>query len=174
MASKKKKTPAKKTAAKKTPAKKTAKKATAKKATAKKAAKKTTAKKTAKKATAKKAAKKTTAKKTAKKTPAKKTAKKTAKKATAKKVSPSSSTRTVVQHVFLAAPPATIYRLLTDPKEHGAFTGTVCEGEPIETGSFTASSGYISGRYEGLEQDRLIVCSWQTSEWPKGAPPSRL
>ena len=119
--------------------------------------------------------KKTPAKKTAaKKTPAKKTAKKTAKKATAKKVSPSSSTRTVVQHVFLAAPPATIYRLLTDPKEHGAFTGTVCEGEPIETGSFTASSGYISGRYEGLEQDRLIVCSWQTSEWPKGAPPSRL
>jgi activator of HSP90 ATPase len=174
MASKKKKAPAKKTPAKKT-AKKTAKKAPAKK-TAKKTAKKAPAKKTAKKAPAKKAAKKVPAKKTTKKAPAKKASAKkaSAKKSPAKKAPSSTSTRTVVQHVFLPAPPSTIYRMLTDPVEHGAFTGTVCEGEPIETGSFTASSGYISGRYEVLEQDRLIVCAWQTSEWPKGAPPSRL
>ena len=123
-----------------------------------------------------------TAKKTPK-TPPKRATKKAATKATkkaAKKTSKATAssgagnTRTVVQHVFLPAPPSTIYRMLTDPVEHGAFTGTVCEGEPIETGSFTASSGYISGRYEALEQDRLIVCSWKTSEWPKGAPASRL
>jgi activator of HSP90 ATPase len=154
----KKKAPAKKASAKKAPAKKTsAKKIPAKKTSAKKTpAKKTSAKKTPTKKTAKKTAKTTTTTKTAKKAPS------------------STSTRTVVQHVFLPAPPSTIYRMLTDPVEHGAFTGTVCEGEPIETGSFTASSGYISGRYEILEPDRLIVCSWQTSEWPKDAPPSRL
>jgi activator of HSP90 ATPase len=192
-----KKTAAKKTTAKKTTTKKTAaKKTTAKKTTAKKtAAKKTTAKKTAakktaaKKTTAKKtAAKKTTAKKTAaKKTAAKKTAaKKTAAKKTAAKkrnaggtsnaraTAGVDSTRTIVQHVFLPAPAATIFHLLTDPIARSAFTGTVCEGEPIETGRFTASSGYVLGQYEALETDRRIVCTWRTTEWPKGAEASRL
>jgi activator of HSP90 ATPase len=181
MATKKKKTTAKKAKAaakkpatkkapaKKTPTKKTATKKTPTKTSAtKKAAKKKATKKTTKKTSA---TKKAAAKKAAAKTP-KKTA--TKKSSASGKSAASSSLRTVVQHVFLPAPPSTIYRMLTDPVEHGAFTGTVCEGEPIETGSFTASSGYISGRYEVLEQDRLIVCSWQTSEWPKGAAPSRL
>jgi uncharacterized protein YndB with AHSA1/START domain len=83
-------------------------------------------------------------------------------------------TRTIVQHVFLPASPSTIFHLLTDPVAHGAFTGTICEGEAIETGRFTASSGYILGQYEALEADRRIVCTWRTTEWPRGAEVSRL
>jgi activator of HSP90 ATPase len=174
------KKPAKKAkpAAKK-PAKKAATKAAAKKPAAKKAATKKATKKPATKAT-KKAAKKaaTKAKAPAKKTAAKKPAKKAATKAKAPAKSSTtkaaSGQKTIVQHVFLPAPPSVVFRMLTDPTEHGAFTGTECSGEPVEGGAFTASSGYINGRYETLEQDHLIVAAWQTSEWPKGAPASRL
>ncbi len=174
MATKKKKAPAKKAPAKKAPAKKTAAKKTAAKKTATKktAGKKTAAKKTAAKKTA---TKKAAAKKTAgKKTAAKKTAAGAKKKASAKPSTSTPSLRTVVQHVFMPAPPGEIYRLLTDPKAHGAFTGTVCDGEPVEGGAYTAGSGYMRGRYETLEEPRLIVCTWQTTEWPKGYGPSRL
>ncbi|MDP2341146.1 MAG: SRPBCC domain-containing protein [Deltaproteobacteria bacterium] len=165
MATKKKKKPAATTkkASKKKPSKKPAKKP------AKKAAKKAPAKKAAKKP-AKKATQKA-AKKTAK--PAKKAAKKPAKKAAPKKAS-SSSTATLVQHVFVAATPAQVYRALTDPTEHGAFTGTVVTGEPVEGGTFTASSGYIQGTFEKLEANKLVVQTWKTTEWPKGAAASRL
>ena len=134
------------------------------KAPAQKAAKKP-AQKAAKK-TAKKAAKKL-AKKAAKK-PAKKAAKKAA------SAKASSSTATLVQHVFVAASPADVYRALTDPTEHGAFTSTLVTGAPVEGGSFTASSGYILGTFDKLDENKLIVQSWKTTEWPKGAPPSRL
>ncbi len=162
MATKKTSKKATKKAAKKTATKKAAKKV------AKKATKKTPTKKTAKKAPAKKAAKKAPAKKAAKKAPAKKAAKKSKAKKAAAKASSTPSLRTVVQHVFMPAEPAEIFHLLTDP------TGTVCEGAPVEGGSYTAGSGYMSGRYETLEEGRLIVCTWQTTEWPKGYGPSRL
>ncbi len=175
------KKPAKKVA-KKSPSKKPAKKA-AKKSPSKKAAKKAPSKKAAKKAPSKKAAKKTPSTKAAKKSPSTKAAKKSPSTKAAKK-SPSTKSpktaqaptgqKTIVQHVFLPTTPAAVYRMLTDPTEHGAFTGTECSGEPVEGGAFTASSGYISGRYETLEQDHLIVASWQTTEWPRGAPASRL
>ena len=192
MASKKTQTAAKKPAtkaAKKSPSKKAAKKSLSKKSPSKKAAKKSPSKKSpSKKTPSKKAAKKSPSKKAAKKSPSKKAAKKTPSKKAAKK-SPSKKTpskkaaktapaptgqKTIVQHVFLPTTPAAVYRMLTDPTEHGAFTGTECSGEPVEGGAFTASSGYISGRYETLEQDHLIVASWQTTEWPRGAPASRL
>ena len=125
---------------------------------------------TAAKKPATKAAKKSPSKKAAKKSPSKKTPSKKA----AKTAPAPTGQKTIVQHVFLPTTPAAVYRMLTDPIEHGAFTGTECSGEPVEGGAFTASSGYISGRYETLEQDHLIVASWQTTEWPRGAPASRL
>ena len=169
MASKKTQTAAKK------PAKKAAKKAAKKplKKPAKKAAKKAPSTKAAKKP-AKKAAKKSPSKKAAKKSPSTKAAKKSPSTKAAKTAQAPSGQKTIVQHVFLPTTPAAVYRMLTDPTEHGAFTGTECSGEPVEGGAFTASSGYISGRYETLEQDHLIVASWQTTEWPRGAPASRL
>ena len=152
---------------------------TAAKKPATKAAKKSPSKKAAKKSPTKKAAKKTPAKKAAKtspskKAPSKKAAKKTPSTKAAKTAQAPTGQKTIVQHVFLPTTPAAVYRMLTDPTEHGAFTGTECSGEPVEGGAFTASSGYISGRYETLEQDHLIVASWQTTEWPRGAPASRL
>jgi len=135
--------------------KKTAKKATAKKATAKKA--------TAKKATAKKA----TAKKA---TPKQATAKKTAKVAT----TTTTGTATLVQHVHLPTTPDEVYRALTDPTLHSAFTGDRYQGAAVEGGSFSAFSGYATGVHEKLEPSHLIVQSWRTTEFPDDAPSSRL
>jgi uncharacterized protein YndB with AHSA1/START domain len=167
-----KKTVAKKAAkaTKKTVAKKTA-KATKKTAAQKTAAKKTAAKKTVAKKTV---AKKTAAKKTAnatKKTVAKKTAAKNTAKAT-KKTAP--QTATIVQHVFVPASPAAVYAALTDPAQHGAFTGTECTGAPVVGGTYIASSGYIHGRYLEILPNRRVVSEWITTEWPRAAPPSRL
>ena len=166
MASKKTQTAAKKPAKKaaNTPATKAAKKSPSKKAAKK------PAKKAAKKSPSKKAAKKSPSTKS----PSKKAAKKSPSTKSPKTAQAPTGQKTIVQHVFLPATPAAVYRMLTDPTEHGAFTGTECSGEPVEGGAFTASSGYISGRYETLEQDHLIVASWQTTEWPRGAPASRL
>ena len=129
---------------------------------------------TAAKKPATKAAKKSPSKKAAKKSPSKKSPSTKAAKKSPKTAPAPTGQKTIVQHVFLPTTPAAVYRMLTDPIEHGAFTGTECSGEPVEGGAFTASSGYISGRYETLEQDHLIVASWQTTEWPRGAPASRL
>jgi len=168
------KKPAKKAAAKK-PAKKAAAKKPAKKAAAKKPAKKAAAKKPAKKAAAKKPAAKKIAKKAAAKKPAKKTAAKKPAKKTAKADMPSASaTSTVVQHVFLSAPPATIFAMLTDPVEHGRLTGSTCTGEPVVGERFTAGDGYMHGEFEIVEAEQKIVQTWSTTEWPKGHAPSRL
>ena len=184
------KKPAKKAAAKK-PAKKAAAKKPAKKPAAKKPAKKAAEKKPAKKAAAKKPAKKAAAKKPVAKKAAKKPAKKTAakkplaKKATTKKAAtkkaelhtdqPSASaTSTVVQHVFLAASPAIIFSMLTDPAAHGRFTGSNCSGVAVEGEAWTAGDGASHGAYETVEANAKIVQSWSTTEWPKGHAPSRL
>ena len=79
-----------------------------------------------------------------------------------------------MQHVFIAATPAQIYGALTNPAEHGAFTQTVVTGDAVEGGAYSASSGYILGTFEKLESNKLIVSSWKTTEWPRGAAPSRL
>ncbi len=152
----------------------TAKAKTAQKKASKPAKK--SAQKVAKKSTAKKSATKSSPQKAAKKAPAKRGAarKGAAKKGAKKTAATTPATATLVQHVFVAATPAQVFRALTDPTEHGAFTGTVVTGLPVEGGTFTASSGYIQGTFEKLEQDKLIVQSWRTTEWPHGAGASRL
>jgi uncharacterized protein YndB with AHSA1/START domain len=187
----------------KKPAKKTAKKA-AKKAATKKAATKRTAKKTAKKKPAKsvagalkkakkkakgvvkkaRAAVKQAGKKVAKKAKAVvKKATRAAKKATApvkkaarkvQKKASGGATATIVQHVFVPAPPQAVYEALTDPVKHGAFTGTECTGQPVVGGTFIASSGYIHGRFLELVPGKRVVQEWVTTEWPTGAGPSKL
>ncbi len=151
-----------------------------KKATKKKATKKTTkkvAKKPAKKVAKKKVAKKATKKpaKKATKKPAKKVAKKATKKVAKKAPSPSTEgTRTVVQHVYIPASPDVVFRMLTDPTEHGALVGGVCTGEPHDGNAFSAFDGYITGTYEEVVAPRLVRATWQTTEWPKRTAASRI
>jgi uncharacterized protein YndB with AHSA1/START domain len=86
----------------------------------------------------------------------------------------------IEQTVEIPAAPGDVYRALTDPAQHSAFTGMKAEGEPRVGGSFSAFDGYISARYLELEPGRRIVEEWKTNPvrgargWPENTPPSIL
>lgn len=83
-------------------------------------------------------------------------------------------TKTIKQTALIPAKPVQVYDAFLNARKHAAFTGAkaTCEAKP--GGRFTAYDGYISGKNVKLERARRIVQEWQTTEWPAGAPPSRL
>lgn len=83
-------------------------------------------------------------------------------------------TRSIRQSRVIPAPPDAVYEALVNAKKHAAFTGAEATGTARAGAKFTAWSGYISGKHLELEKGRKIVQEWSTSEWPEGAPPSRL
>ncbi|GMU62803.1 MAG: hypothetical protein AMXMBFR34_45660 [Myxococcaceae bacterium] len=72
----------------------------------------------------------------------------------------------------IPARPERIFNAWLDPDEHGKMTGSLATFEP--DGRFTAWDGYIEGRTLQTEEPRKIVQSWRTTEFPEGAPDSRL
>ena len=164
--------------AKKATSKKAAKKAAKKAKPAKKAAPRKAAKKAAKKAAPKKAAPKKAAPKRAapKKAAPKKAAPKKAapKKADAGKGASVKPTTTLVQHVFIQAAPLQVYEALVEPSLAAQVIGGECTGEPRVGETFTQYNQYIHGKHLELVRGERIVQEWTTTEWPKGAAPSRL
>ncbi len=80
----------------------------------------------------------------------------------------------IEQSRVIPAPPEAVYRAFADPGTHTAFTGGKATGHARPGARFTAWDGYIFGRTLGAEPPRRLVQEWQTTEWPEGAPPSRL
>ncbi len=74
----------------------------------------------------------------------------------------------------LPARPERIYKAWLDSKEHSAFTGGEATVDPSVGGRHTAWNGYIEGVTLELEPPRRIVQSWRSTEFPAGAPDSRL
>jgi uncharacterized protein YndB with AHSA1/START domain len=75
----------------------------------------------------------------------------------------------------LPAQPAAVYRAWLDPRTHAAFTGGgVATSSPRIGGAFTAWEGYIRGTYLALEPGERIVHAWRTTDFPMGAPDSRV
>ena len=73
------------------------------------------------------------------------------------------------------AQPHAVYRAWLDPRRHAAFTGGgVATSEPRPGGAFTAWEGYIQGTYLVLEPGERIVHAWRTTDFPAGAPDSRV
>jgi activator of HSP90 ATPase len=75
---------------------------------------------------------------------------------------------------ILAAAPAKIYVAWLSSAGHSAMTGAPAETTYQAGGRFTAWDGYISGQNLQLEPNKRIVQAWRTSEFPDGAPDSRL
>jgi activator of HSP90 ATPase len=75
---------------------------------------------------------------------------------------------------ILAASPAKIYVAWLSSAGHTAMTGAPAETTYQSGGRFTAWDGYISGQNIELEPNKRIVQAWRTSEFPDGAPDSRL
>ncbi len=85
-----------------------------------------------------------------------------------------STVRTIRQRALIPASPSSVYAALVDPRLHAAFTGSPATGRSRVGGRFTACDGYIRGVHRELVPGRRIVQDWSTTEWPEGAPPSRL
>ena len=85
-----------------------------------------------------------------------------------------SRVRTITQKVVIAATPVEVYAALVTPGIQAAFTGSPATGSARVGGSFTAWDGYISGVHRELVKGKKIVQDWRTTEWPAGAPDSRV
>jgi len=81
---------------------------------------------------------------------------------------------TIKQKVSIPATPEEVYEAFMDAKKHSAFTGSKATCNPKVGGKFTTWDGYISGKNLELERGKRIVQEWITTDWPSGAPPSRL
>jgi activator of HSP90 ATPase len=80
-------------------------------------------------------------------------------------------------HMQAVIPNATIrqvYEAWMDSRIHGEFTGGPAEIEPEVGGKFTIFDGYITGETLELTPFTRIVQAWRTTEFPDGAPDSRL
>jgi activator of HSP90 ATPase len=86
-----------------------------------------------------------------------------------------SEVTTITQKVIIPkVTPKEVYEAYVDPKKHSEFTDSQATGKPVVGGKFTAWDGYISGKYLELEDGKKVVQEWTSTDFPEGAPPSRL
>lgn len=75
---------------------------------------------------------------------------------------------------ILKTSPERVYRAWLDSKEHSEITGAPTTIQPAVGATFQASDGYIHGMNLVLEPHRRIVQTWRTTEFPPGAPHSKV
>jgi activator of HSP90 ATPase len=68
----------------------------------------------------------------------------------------------------------TLYNAWLSTQGHTLMTGSPARVDGRENGEFTAWDGYIWGAFLELEENKRIVQSWRTSEFPEGAEDSRV
>lgn len=75
---------------------------------------------------------------------------------------------------ILPAQPAAVFRAWLDGAIVTEFTGSPAQGDDQPANAFTAWDGYISGKNLEISPPHRILQSWRTTEFPEGAPDSRL
>lgn len=80
--------------------------------------------------------------------------------------------RTVTAEI--PASPEAIFDAWMSSRGHSDMTGSDATVDARVGGAFTAWDGYIEGRTLELDRPRRIVQAWRTSEFPEGAPDSRV
>ena len=73
-----------------------------------------------------------------------------------------------------AVEPKAVYAAWLSSKGHAEMTGSPAKANAKKGGKFTAWDGYISGKNLELKPGKLIVQAWRTTEFPDGAPDSKL
>lgn len=69
--------------------------------------------------------------------------------------------RTLRQTGLLPAPPAAVYRALTDSRAHSAFTGSKAKIAKRAGGRMIAYGGYISGKVLWLRPGMGLLQTWR-------------
>ncbi|MEI6123730.1 MAG: SRPBCC domain-containing protein [Bacteroidota bacterium] len=67
-----------------------------------------------------------------------------------------------------------LYNAWLTTEEHAAFTGAKAKISNKPGGKFMASDGYIRGENIELENEKRILQSWRTSDFPENADDSLL
>ncbi|MGH8630586.1 MAG: SRPBCC domain-containing protein, partial [Burkholderiales bacterium] len=75
--------------------------------------------------------------------------------------------RMIAQSVVLPAPPARLYRMYLDQKQHAAIIDASARITPRAGGRFSVWGGDIHGVILQLVPRRLIVQTWRAKEWKK-------
>jgi activator of HSP90 ATPase len=76
--------------------------------------------------------------------------------------------------VILHASAERIFNAWLSSDGHSAMTGSAAIVDKKLGGAFTAWDGYIFGKTLEMEAPRRLVQAWRTSEFPEGAPDSRV
>jgi activator of HSP90 ATPase len=76
--------------------------------------------------------------------------------------------------VILHASAERIFNAWLSSDGHSAMTGSTAKVDKKVGGAFTAWDGYIFGKTLEMESPRRLVQAWRTSEFPEGAPDSRV
>ncbi|GIK52429.1 MAG: hypothetical protein BroJett014_14020 [Planctomycetota bacterium] len=74
----------------------------------------------------------------------------------------------------IPASPRAVYEAWLDSRKHGDMTGSDAGVDGRVGGLFSAWDGYIEGTTRELAANQRIVQEWRTSEFPPGAPDSRV
>jgi len=72
---------------------------------------------------------------------------------------------TIRQTVYFDAPPHAVFEALIDAKTHAAFTGDTARIARRAGGAFSVWGGYATGKTLRLEEDKVIVQSWRTTDF---------
>lgn len=75
---------------------------------------------------------------------------------------------------IVPAKPSEIYKAWLSTKGHTAMTGSAAKVVGKVGGKFSAWDGYIFGTTLELTPNERILQGWRTTEFPEGAPDSRL
>jgi len=75
--------------------------------------------------------------------------------------------RTVTLAVALPCPPARLYAMYLNPREHAAFTGAPVKIAARAGAHFEAFGGALTGTILQVVPKRLIVQSWRSTEFAK-------
>jgi activator of HSP90 ATPase len=80
----------------------------------------------------------------------------------------------ITMHCNLAVPPSKLFNDWLDSKSHTAFTGAGAQINKKINSEYKAWDGYISGKILQLEENKRILHSWRTSEFPDKEEDSKL
>jgi len=84
------------------------------------------------------------------------------------------STGSLTMSAVIPAKPEEIYKAWMSAKGHSAMTESPATVSARVGGKFTAWDGYIFGNTLELAPGKRIVQAWRSTDFPEGAPDSRL
>lgn len=80
----------------------------------------------------------------------------------------------IKMEIVLPVTPEKIYKAWLNSKEHSAFTGGEAKIQNKLNSKFSAWDGYITGKIISTEENKKIIQTWRTSEFPDKAKDSLL